>query len=88
MSGASFEAAYGGRRVLVTGHTGFTGGWLCSWLEALGAEVHGLSLAPETEPNLFERLGLKAMQGEEPMRAVGGCSGGCATKEEARAELT
>jgi len=47
-----------GRRVLVTGHTGFWGGWLCATLVKLGAEVHGFSLAPATRPNLFEALGL------------------------------
>ncbi len=48
---ASFWA---GRRVLVTGHTGFKGGWLCLWLQQLGAEVHGLALDPPTTPSLFE----------------------------------
>jgi CDP-glucose 4,6-dehydratase len=43
-----------GRRVLVTGHTGFKGAWLALWLESLGAEVHGLALAPATSPNLFD----------------------------------
>lgn len=43
-----------GRKVLVTGHTGFKGSWLCLLLDALGAEVHGFSLAPPTQPNLFE----------------------------------
>ena len=43
-----------GRRVLVTGHTGFKGGWLCLWLKALGAEVTGYALAPATNPSLFE----------------------------------
>jgi CDP-glucose 4,6-dehydratase len=47
-----------GRRVLVTGHTGFKGSWLSLWLIAKGAEVSGLSLEPETEPNLFDMLGL------------------------------
>jgi len=42
-----------GRRVFVTGHTGFKGGWLCLWLDALGAEVHGFALEPPTEPNLY-----------------------------------
>ncbi len=42
-----------GRRVLLTGHTGFKGAWLSLWLRQLGAEVTGLSLAPHTEPNLF-----------------------------------
>jgi CDP-glucose 4,6-dehydratase len=47
-----------GRRVLVTGHTGFKGSWLALWLLELGAEVTGLSLAPAGEPNLFDQLGL------------------------------
>lgn len=42
-----------GKRVLLTGHTGFKGAWLALWLRALGAEVTGLGLAPATEPNLF-----------------------------------
>ncbi len=46
------------RRVLVTGHTGFKGGWLAAWLLELGAEVTGLALAPATEPSLFDGLGL------------------------------
>jgi CDP-glucose 4,6-dehydratase len=48
-----------GKRVLVTGHTGFKGGWLAHWLLGLGADVSGLALAPDTAPNLFEasRLG-------------------------------
>jgi CDP-glucose 4,6-dehydratase len=41
------------KRVLVTGHTGFKGSWLCLWLEALGAEVSGFSLKPVASPNLF-----------------------------------
>lgn len=42
-----------GKRVFITGHTGFKGGWLSLWLQSLGAEVHGYSLAPPTNPNLF-----------------------------------
>ncbi len=42
-----------GKRVLVTGHTGFKGGWLTLWLDALGAHVTGLALAPSTTPDLF-----------------------------------
>ena len=44
---------YAGRRVLVTGHTGFKGSWLAHWLAVLGAEVSGFALAPEA-PSLFE----------------------------------
>lgn len=42
------------RSVLVTGHTGFKGGWLTLWLATLGARVHGYALAAPTQPNLFE----------------------------------
>lgn len=42
------------KRVLVTGHTGFKGAWLASWLAGMEAEVHGYSLSPPTQPNLFE----------------------------------
>ena len=43
-----------GKKVLVTGHTGFKGGWLSLWLQQAGAEVIGYALAPPTEPSLFE----------------------------------
>jgi CDP-glucose 4,6-dehydratase len=47
-----------GKRVLITGHTGFKGSWLSFWLNHLGAEVCGFSLAPNTSPNLFDGLNL------------------------------
>jgi CDP-glucose 4,6-dehydratase len=43
-----------GRRVLVTGHTGFKGGWLSLWLERLGAKVFGFALPPPSMPSLFD----------------------------------
>ena len=49
---------YKDKRVLVTGHTGFKGSWLCEWLLALGAEVHGFALEPPTRPSLFKQLKL------------------------------
>jgi len=55
---ASFGGVYAGRKVLVTGHTGFKGSWLTFWLLSMGAEVAGYSLEPPTEPSLFEELGL------------------------------
>jgi CDP-glucose 4,6-dehydratase len=51
-------AFWRGRRVFLTGHTGFKGGWLTLWLRALGAEVCGYSLAPSTEPSLFGTAGV------------------------------
>lgn len=54
LSGDTFR----GRRVLVTGHTGFKGGWLAQWLHMLGAEVTGLALPPASTPNLWDTLGL------------------------------
>lgn len=44
---------WGGKRVLLTGHTGFKGSWLAHWLNRVGAEVTGISLPPITTPNLF-----------------------------------
>lgn len=48
-----------GKRVLVTGHTGFKGSWLSLWLHLLGAQVSGYSLPPPTSPSLFEVAGIK-----------------------------
>lgn len=42
-----------GKRIFLTGHTGFKGGWLSLWLQSMGAEVHGYALAPPTTPNFF-----------------------------------
>jgi CDP-glucose 4,6-dehydratase len=54
----AFGTAYGGRRVLVTGHTGFKGSWLSLWLQALGAEVAGIALDPSSEPSHWDLLRL------------------------------
>jgi len=55
---ASFWA---GKRVLVTGHTGFKGGWLCLWLQHWGAQVLGYALPPPTTPNFFTLTGLESL---------------------------
>ena len=49
-----------GKRVLLTGHTGFKGSWLAFWLNRLCAEITGVSLAPATQPNLFELADISA----------------------------
>jgi CDP-glucose 4,6-dehydratase len=51
---------WSGKRVLVTGHTGFKGSWLTLWLHALGAKVAGYSLEPPTNPSLWGLLNLSS----------------------------
>jgi CDP-glucose 4,6-dehydratase len=58
VSDALFGGSYAGRRVFVTGHTGFKGSWLVRWLLLLGADVTGYALVPPTDPSLFEELDL------------------------------
>ena len=53
-----FGGIYAGKRVLVTGHTGFKGSWLALWLHELGAEVAGFALPPCTDPSHFDLIGL------------------------------
>ncbi len=59
-----FEGFYQGRRVLVTGHTGFKGSWLSLWLKKLGAQVWGLSLPAPTQPSLYEIIQPGSFAGE------------------------
>lgn len=54
-----------GKKVFLTGHTGFKGAWLSQWLLMLGAEVHGYSLEPPTNPSLFDSLSLAKGMGHE-----------------------
>jgi CDP-glucose 4,6-dehydratase len=53
------QGFWSGRRVVVTGHTGFKGTWLCHWLAELGARVTGIGLEPLSEPSLFAVSGLR-----------------------------
>jgi CDP-glucose 4,6-dehydratase len=54
------DGFWAGRKVLVTGHSGFKGGWLSLWLSELGARVTGYALAPPTSPSLFAAAGVEA----------------------------
>lgn len=49
-----FESRLADKKIFITGHSGFTGGWACLWLKSIGADVAGYSLEPDTRPSLFE----------------------------------
>ncbi len=51
---------WNGKRVFLTGHTGFKGSWLSLWLQSMGAELHGLAMEPPTTPALFDEAGVGA----------------------------
>lgn len=53
-----FSGIYQNRRVLISGHTGFKGSWLALWLNQMGAQVTGVALPPETQPNHWDLLSL------------------------------
>lgn len=55
-----FNDFYKNKKILITGHTGFKGGWLSLWLSVMGAKVLGFSLKPSTNPSLYEVLNLKS----------------------------
>src|SRR5512143_3360832 len=52
---------YAGKRVFITGHTGFKGAWLCLWLHSLGAEVTGYALEPPTDPSLYKLCAIEKL---------------------------
>lgn len=56
---------WSGRRVLLTGHTGFKGAWLLLWLQELGAQVWGTVMAPDPGPNLFRQLAVERPPGNQ-----------------------
>jgi CDP-glucose 4,6-dehydratase len=67
-----FGSAYQGKRVLITGHTGFKGSWLSLWLHELGAHVSGVSLSPEARHNHWSLLNLKIDDRRHDIRDFGG----------------
>ncbi|MFH1618765.1 MAG: CDP-glucose 4,6-dehydratase [bacterium] len=56
-----FKNFFVGKKVFITGHTGFKGSWLCLWLHSLGAKVTGYALKPPTRPSLFELCGINKL---------------------------
>lgn len=66
-----FGGSYEGRRVLVTGHTGFKGSWLALWLQSLGAQVTGAALPPATNPSHWDLLRLDMESFEVDIRDAG-----------------
>lgn len=80
-------ASWHGRRVLVTGHTGFKGAWLVAWLRRLGAEVHGLALAPDAQPNLYEAAGTRSRCASEALVDVRDRDGVARVVADARPEV-
>src|SRR4029079_17742998 len=54
----AFGNIYAGKKIFLTGHTGFKGSWLAEWLLLLGAEVYGYALEPTSSTALFYQLGL------------------------------
>lgn len=68
----NFESLFGGiyknRKVLVTGHTGFKGSWMVKWLEMMGADVHGYSLAPATQPSHIDLIDIKMNDTKSDLR--------------------
>ena len=75
------------RSVLLTGHTGFKGGWLALWLSTLGARVHGYALDPPTEPNLFSVARVSSALASDTRGDLADLRSLTATLERARPEV-
>jgi CDP-glucose 4,6-dehydratase len=84
---APFGGVFRGRRVFVTGHTGFKGGWLALWLAELGAEVHGYALEAPTTPSLFEEGRVEPVLASHRVGDVRDAAGLAAALRAARPEI-
>lgn len=75
-------AFWRGRKVLLTGHTGFKGGWAALWLARMGAKVTGLALAPDQQPSLFDLAGVGGAVASRivDLRDLGAVEGALATE--------
>ncbi len=58
---SQFKECFSNKKVIITGHTGFKGSWLCTWLNELNADVYGIALNPPTEPSHFNLLSIKKL---------------------------
>jgi CDP-glucose 4,6-dehydratase len=67
-----FSDTYRGRRVLITGHTGFKGSWLALWLRELGAQITAVALDPSTQPSHWDLLDLDVVDHREDIGAAAG----------------
>jgi CDP-glucose 4,6-dehydratase len=83
----SAAAGWRGRSVLLTGHTGFKGGWLALWLHRLGAAVHGYSLEPPTDPSFFETARIGSVLASDARADIASLPRLVAALAEARPEI-
>ncbi|MFH1306940.1 MAG: CDP-glucose 4,6-dehydratase [Candidatus Micrarchaeota archaeon] len=68
---SDFSEFFNGKKVLVTGHTGFKGSWLCMMLDIFGAKIFGYALEPNTEPDLYSALKLRKKLSKEKIADIG-----------------
>lgn len=83
----SDAAGWRGRSVLLTGHTGFKGGWLALWLHRMGAQVHGYALEPPTDPSFFETARVGSVLASDTRADIGDLARLESTMRQARPEV-